>query len=40
VLKPEQWTKLMERLGAIPNPVVPTAPSKFALRAAGKTAVD
>jgi hypothetical protein len=31
ILKPEQWTKLVDRLGAIENPVVPTKPSKYAL---------
>jgi hypothetical protein len=32
ILKPSQWTKLVERLGAIPNPVVPTHPSKYAIK--------
>ena len=31
VLKPAQWTTLTDRLNAIVNPVVPTAPSKYAL---------
>jgi murein DD-endopeptidase MepM/ murein hydrolase activator NlpD len=31
VLDPEQWTNLIERLGEIENPVVPTEPSRFAL---------
>jgi hypothetical protein len=31
ILKPEQWTKLVDRLGAIENPVVPTKPSKYAI---------
>ena len=33
VLKPSQWTRLIERLGKIDNPTVRTAPSKAALRA-------
>jgi murein DD-endopeptidase MepM/ murein hydrolase activator NlpD len=32
VLKPSQWTKLVQRLGQIPNPVVPAHPSKYALK--------
>ena len=32
VLKPEQWTKLVARLGDIPNPTVPVKPSRFAIR--------
>jgi hypothetical protein len=32
VLKPEQWIKLIDRLGEIDNPVVPRAPSKYALK--------
>jgi hypothetical protein len=31
VLKPGQWSDLLDRLGKIENPVVPTKPSKFAL---------
>ncbi len=31
ILKPEQWTKLVDRLDAIDNPVVPTKPSKYAI---------
>ncbi len=34
ILKPDQWIKLIDRLGEIDNPVVATAPSKFALRVA------
>jgi hypothetical protein len=30
VLKPEQWERLIDRLGEIDNPEVPTKPSKFA----------
>ncbi|HWT25653.1 MAG TPA: hypothetical protein VN213_19260, partial [Solirubrobacteraceae bacterium] len=32
VLKPDQWIKLIERLGAIDNPVVREQPSKFAVK--------
>jgi hypothetical protein len=31
ILKPKQWIKLIDRLGAIENPTVRRAPSKFAL---------
>ncbi len=31
VLKPGQWSDLIDRLGKIDNPVVPTSPSKYAL---------
>jgi hypothetical protein len=31
VLKPGQWNDLIERLGQIENPVVPTKPSKYAI---------
>jgi hypothetical protein len=31
ILKPGQWDELVERLGEIDNPVVPTEPSKYAL---------
>jgi hypothetical protein len=31
ILKPNQWIKLMSRLGAIDNPIVPTEPSKYAI---------
>ncbi len=33
VLKPGQWNDLIDRLGQIENPVVPTKPSKFAIPA-------
>ncbi len=33
VLKPGQWSDLLARLREIDNPVVPTKPSKYALRA-------
>jgi hypothetical protein len=32
VLKPEQWTKLVDRLDNIENPVVSTHPSKYAIK--------
>src|SRR5436305_3881037 len=31
ILKPGQWDALVQHLGQISNPVVPTKPSKFAL---------
>ena len=31
VLKPGQWSDLIDRLREIENPVVPTKPSKYAL---------
>jgi hypothetical protein len=31
VLKPGQWSDLLDRLGEIDNPVVPTKPSKYAI---------
>jgi hypothetical protein len=33
ILKPEQWERLIERLGEIDNPEVPTKPSEFSLPA-------
>ena len=36
VLDPEQWTNLIDRLGEIENPVVPTEPSRFSLPAKPK----
>jgi murein DD-endopeptidase MepM/ murein hydrolase activator NlpD len=33
VLDPQQWTHLIERLGQIENPIVPTSPSRYALPA-------
>jgi murein DD-endopeptidase MepM/ murein hydrolase activator NlpD len=33
VLKPDQWAKLMKRLGRIDNPTVPIKPSKYATKA-------
>jgi murein DD-endopeptidase MepM/ murein hydrolase activator NlpD len=32
LLKPSQWTKLVDQLGKIPNPVVPAHPSKYAIK--------
>jgi hypothetical protein len=32
ILTPTQWTKLIDRIGAIPEPVVPVSPSKYAIR--------
>ena len=32
ILKPQQWTKLVERLGTIENPVVPKHVSKYAIK--------
>jgi hypothetical protein len=32
ILKPEQWVKLINRIGQIPEPTIPTAPSKYAVR--------
>jgi hypothetical protein len=40
VLKPGQWDDLLSRLSEIENPVVPTAPSKFALPVDGDRASD
>jgi murein DD-endopeptidase MepM/ murein hydrolase activator NlpD len=31
ILKPGQWDNLLQRLNALPNPVVPTKPSKYSL---------
>ena len=33
MLKPSQWTRLIERLGKIDNPTVRVAPSKSAIKA-------
>ena len=35
ILKPEQWQRLIERLGEIQNPKVPAKPSSAALPAKG-----
>ncbi|MFN8175520.1 MAG: lytic murein transglycosylase [Solirubrobacteraceae bacterium] len=37
ILRPGQWTKLVDRLGQIPNPNVPLRPSKYALPARGRS---
>jgi len=31
VLKPNQWLKLIDRLGQLPNPTVPVKPSPYSL---------
>jgi hypothetical protein len=36
ILKPEQWQRLIQRLGEIPNPKVPAKPSAASLLAKGK----
>ncbi|MCW2998353.1 MAG: peptidoglycan DD-metalloendopeptidase family protein [Solirubrobacterales bacterium] len=36
VLKPEQWIKLISRIGAIENPEVLTAPSKYSIKVTKK----
>jgi len=38
-LKPGQWAKLMDRLGKIDNPTVPTTPSKYSLDVKSPAAV-
>ena len=35
ILKPGQWIKLISRISQIPEPVVPIAPSKYAIKANG-----
>lgn len=35
ILKPSQWTKLVEQLGTIPNPVVPRHASRYAIKDGG-----
>jgi hypothetical protein len=40
ILKPGQWSDLLDRLGKIENPVVPTKPSKFALPVHPRRASD
>jgi hypothetical protein len=32
ILQPDQWVKLIQRIGQIPEPTVPTAPSRYAIR--------
>jgi hypothetical protein len=36
LLKPDQWERLINRIAKIPQPEVPTKPSKYALSAKGK----
>jgi hypothetical protein len=36
MLKPDQWTRLIKRLGEIQNPQVPLKPSKAALPAGNR----
>jgi hypothetical protein len=38
VLKPEQWIKLIDRLGSIDNPTVREQPSRFAVKVRRKPA--
>ena len=38
MLKPAQWIKLIDRLGAIDNPTVSTKPSRFATKVPRRTA--
>jgi hypothetical protein len=35
ILQPGQWTQLINRISQIPEPVVPIAPSKYAIRTGG-----
>ena len=37
MLKPDQWQRLIQRLGQIQNPKVPAKPSAAALPAKGKS---
>ena len=32
ILKPNQWIQLINRISQIPEPVVPIAPSKYAIK--------
>jgi membrane-bound lytic murein transglycosylase B len=32
ILRPAQWIQLIDRIGKLPEPVVPTAPTRYALR--------
>jgi hypothetical protein len=36
ILKPAQWTKLIDQISTIKNPTVPTSPSKYAIKDAKK----
>jgi hypothetical protein len=35
ILQPGQWVQLINRISQIPEPVVPIAPSKYAIRSSG-----
>jgi hypothetical protein len=35
ILKPKQWIQLIQRISQIPEPAVPTAPSRYAVKAPG-----
>jgi hypothetical protein len=35
ILRPGQWIKLISRISQIPEPIVPIAPSKYAIRVHG-----
>jgi len=35
ILRPKQWIQLIQRISQIPEPAVPTAPSRYAIRARG-----
>ncbi len=35
ILKPSQWVQLINRIGQLPEPVVPIAPSKYAIKVGG-----
>jgi hypothetical protein len=32
ILKPNQWVQLIQRIGQLPEPIVPIAPSKYAIK--------
>jgi hypothetical protein len=36
ILQPGQWVKLIQRIGQIPEPVVPVTPSQYAIKPAGR----
>jgi hypothetical protein len=35
ILKPGQWTQLINRISQIPEPIVPTSPSQYAIKTGG-----
>jgi hypothetical protein len=39
ILKPNQWIKLIDRLGQIDNPKVPVRPSKYSVKVTRHAAV-